>query len=62
MSFLIRGEVFSIDELNDKLSENLPIGSTYVFNGDLYTFDGSRFILIGSIKAPGKEKLPFDLR
>ena len=62
MSFLIRGEVFSIDELNDKLSEKLPIGSTYVFDGDLYTFDGSRFILIGSIKAPGKEKLPFDLR
>lgn len=62
MSFLIRGEVFSIDELNDKLSENLPIGSTYVFDGDLYTFDGTQFILIGSIKAPGKEKLPFDLR
>ena len=62
MSFLIRGEVFSIDELNDKISENLPIGSTYVFDGDLYTFDGSRFILIGSIKAPGKEKLPFELR
>ena len=62
MGFLIRGEVFSIDELNDKLSENLPIGSTYVFDGDLYTFDGSRFILIGSIATPGKEKLPFDLR
>ena len=44
MSYLIRGEVFSIDELNDKLSENLPIGSTYVFDGDLYTFDGTRFI------------------
>lgn len=62
MSFLIRGEVFSIDELNDKISKNLPIGSTYVFDGDLYTFDGSRFILIGSITTPGKEKLPFDLR
>ena len=62
MSFLIRGEVFSIDELNDKISENLPIGSTYVFDGDLYTFDGTQFILIGSIKATGKEKLPFDLR
>ena len=62
MSFLIRGEVFSIDELNDKISKNLPIGSTYVFNGDLYTFDGSRFILIGSITTPSKEKLPFDLR
>ena len=32
------------------------------FDGDLYTFDGTQFILIGSIKAPGKEKLPFDLR
>ena len=62
MSFLIRGEVFSIDELNDKISENLPIGSTYVFDGDLYTFDGTQFILIGSIKSAGKEKLPFDLR
>ena len=62
MGFLIRGEVFSIDELNDKLSENLPIGSTYVFDGDLYTFDGSRFILIGSITTPSKEKLPFNLR
>ena len=62
MSCLIRGEVFSIDELNDKLSENLPIGSAYVFDGDLYAFDGSRFILIGSITTPGKEKLPFDLR
>ena len=55
MSYLIRGEVFSIDELNNKISKNLPIGSTYVF-------DGSRFILIGSITTPGKEKLPFDLR
>ena len=62
MSYLIRGEVFSIDELNDKLSENLQIGYNYVFDGDLYTFDGTRFILIGSITTPGKEKLPFDLR
>ena len=62
MSYLIRGEVFRIDELNDKLSENLPIGSTYVLDGDFDTCLVKRLILIGSITTPSKEKLPFNLR
>ena len=58
MSINIAGQVNDIEELRNKITENLEIGTIYLLEKEVFCFDGKKFEHIGCIKSPS-EKNPF---
>ena len=65
MSINIAGQVNDIEELKNKITENLEIGTIYLLEKEVFYFDGKRFNHIGYIGLPSEKNIfqstPFEL-
>ena len=65
MSINIAGRVNDIEELRNKITENLEIGTIYLLEKEVFCFDGEKFYHIGYVGLPSEKNIfqstPFEL-